>query len=259
MRTIAFLALCVSAVLLVSVFVFPADAYTANNGQLSQGKLSENSPEIIQALKTHTISLAESQEARMNGVIRYIDCLDGGSVMELGWIREDYLTAASSIPLMETSAEINAARQDMQVKSVLFSDETANQIVRFGGDPDAMKAFINDSMQALDASSAKADTAHWLRLSDARLTVFDRSANDRNATLAALSEQGVDTAKAQEISNQINAERQELRLVLGHRGDETIKSENSRIKMLNLQFRSTIRECVARLAIQNQIAETNRR
>jgi hypothetical protein len=259
MRTIAFLALCVSAVLLVSVFVLPADAYTANNGQISQGKLSEDSPEIIQALRTHTIALAESQEARMNGVIRYIDCLNGGSVMELGWIREDYLTAASSIPLMETSPEINAARQDMQVKSVLFSDETANQIVRSGGNPDAMKAFINDSMLALDESSTKTDATHWLRLSDARLVVFDRSAGNRNATLAALSEQGVDITKAHGISNQINEERKELRLVLGNRGDETIKSENSRIKMLNLQFRSAIRECRARLAIQNQIAETNMR
>jgi len=259
LRTITFLALCVSAVLLVSIFVLPADAYSAHNAQVSQGTLSEDSPEIIQALKSNTVYLGESQEARMNGVIRYIGCLSQGSVIELGWIREDYLTTASSIPLMDSSAEIDAARQDMQAKSVLFSDETANQIARSGGDPDAMKAYINDSMQALDASTGTANATHWLRSANARMIVFERSARDRNATLAALSEQDVDIAKAQGISDQINGERQELQLVLGHRGEETIKSENSRIRMLNLQFRSAIRECRARLVIQNQIAETNMR
>jgi hypothetical protein len=258
-RTIAVLALAVSLALLISIFIWPANAYVADPGSvISQQKPAEDSPEIIRMLQSHTVYLAESQEARMNGVIRYIDCISHGSgVTELSWIKEDYLATASSIPLMDTSAEIRAARQEMQDKSILFADETANQITRSDGDAESMKAFISDAMQELDKSAGDSNASHWFRTGDARLTLFDRSAGDRNTTLALLSGQGADVAKARELSDLIVAERPVLKNVVFHKSDATLKSENSRLKLLNQQFRNTIRECRVTLAVRNQVAEIN--
>jgi hypothetical protein len=209
-------------------------------------------------LQSHTVFLSESQEARMNGVIRYIDCASHGSgVTELSWVKEDYLAIASSISLMDTSAEIRAARQEMQDKSVLFADETANQITRSGGSTDAMKRFINDAMQEPDGSGADSNTTHWLRTSDARLTLFDRSAGDRNATLAELAGQGADVAQARAVSDRINAERMSLKSAIFHKGEATIKSENSKLKLLNQQFRNAVRECKVTLAVRNKVMEIN--
>jgi hypothetical protein len=258
-RTIAILALAVSLALLVSIFVWPANARVADPGSvISQQKPAEDSPEIIRMLQSHTVYLAESQEARMNGVIRYIGGISHGSgVMELRWIQEDYLATASSIPLMETSAEIKAARQEMQDKSVLFSDETANQMTRSGGDAEAMKACINDATQELDRSSGDSNATHWLQTGGALLILFDRSTGDRNTTLSLLYGQGADVTKASDFSDRILAERPMLKNVVFHKGDATLKSENSRLKLLNQQFRNAIRECRYSLAIRNQVAEIN--
>ena len=253
--------LAISLILFVvgSLLVIPAGALSGDISKPgSQGQLAENSPEILSALKAHSLSMGESQEARMNGVIRYIDCIGQGSVIEeLGWIQEDYLTAAASIPLMKTSAEINSARQDMQVNSVLFSDETANRLVRLGGNAGSMKDYINDSEQLFEAASANKSAHHWLESGNARLIIFDKSAGNRNLTLADLSNGGIDITKAKTISDAISRERPVLQEIVNHKGEITIRAENGKLRILNLQFRSAIRECRAKLVIKNQVAVIN--
>ena len=225
-------------------------------GQLnSQNYLAKDDPQIIAALKSHIVYIAESQQARMNGVIRYAGTISNSSgVEELRWIQEDYLTAASSIPLMYTSDQINAARLDMQDQSVRFSDETANQLVVFNGNADSMRAFINDSMKGFDDSFNDPNHTQWLTTARARLTVFNESANDRNATLFALKAQGVDVNRAEKISDEINAEHTELMSVLMHKGDVTIEQVNSKIRVLNQDFRNAIRDYRANMQVQVQFA-----
>lgn len=252
-------ALSLVFVILGSILVIPAGAVAADrNTPGSTSTPAEDSPEIISALKSHILVMGESQEARMNGVIRYIDCISRGSATEeLIWIQEDYLTAVTSIPLMQTSADITLTRQDMQANSVRFSDETANRLAQLDGNPGTMKDYINDSLQRLEALHENKSARNWLKSEDARLTIFDRSAGNCNLTLSDLAMKGIDVARAKMISETINAERPVLSEIIGKKNDISIRAENGRLKILNQQFRSAIRECRAKLAIKNQIAVTN--
>lgn len=242
--------------LFIALLVPMVTVVSGDTGPLnSQNYLTKDDPQVIAALKSHTVYIAESQQARMNGVIRYTDNISNGSgTEELRWIQEDYLSAASSIPLMFTSDEINAARADMQDQSVRFSDETAHQLVAFGGNVDSMRDFTNDSLKGFDDSFNDPNHTQWLSTARARLTVFNESANDRNVTLSELRAQGIDVTQAETISDEINAEHTELISVLRHDGDMTIEEVNSKIKMLNQDFRNTIREYRADMQVRDQFA-----
>ena len=238
-------------VILIALLAPLASAASLN----SQNYLAKDDPQIIASLKDHLVYLGESQQARMNGVIQYVNTISNGSgIDDLQWIQDDYLVAASSIPLMYTSDQINAARNEMQYQSVRFSDETADQLVMFNGNVDSMREVINDSMQGFDESFNDPNRTPWLTTARARLTVFNESANDRNVTLSALRAQGVDVTRAEKISEEINAEHAELINVLMHKGDLTIEQFNSKIKMLNQDFRNTIRDYRANMQIQARFA-----
>jgi hypothetical protein len=240
--------------LLISLLPPLVSAASGDSNSLnSQDYLAKDDPQIVAALKSHVVYLGESQQARMKGVIQYADSISNGSGIDnLQWIKEDYLTAASSIPLMYTSDEINIARNEMQAESIIFADETANQLVMFNGNVESMRGFINNSLQGLDDTFNDPNHTPWLRTARARLTIFNESANDRNMTLNILKVQGVDVTKAEKISDEINAEHPALMSVLMHKGDLTIHQVNSKIKMLNQDFRNVIREYRANMQIQSQ-------
>jgi len=220
--------------------------------------LAEDSPEIISALKNHIAFVGESQEARMDGVIRYVDTLSGGEgVLDLEWIQEDYLTAASSIPLMYTAHEINTAREEMGAQSLNFANTAQDQVVMFKGNFNTMKDYINDSMQSLSDSFSSSNDPSWLVKGNARLEVFNASSFERNATITELAQQGVDVTKARQISDQIDAQRTNLEHALVHSQNTTIQSVNSEIKMLNQQFRNTILDYRANLKIATSAAAIN--
>jgi hypothetical protein len=229
--------------ILAGIFIPLAGALSENTPNLNTriSYLARDSPDIIATLKDHTVFLAGSQQARMDGIIRYVGRLSNDSaVSDLQWIEEDYLTAASSIPMMYSSDEINLARKDMQEQSVRFSDETGIRLAMLGGNYDTMMAYVNDSMQALNSSLSDKNSTPWLTSGRARLKVFLNSSEERNATLADLSRQGVDISQALEISENIDAEQLALQDALAHRGDDTIRIVNGRIRILNQNFRSTV-------------------
>jgi len=218
--------------------------------------LAKDDPQIIAALKSNVVYVGESQQARMNGVIRYIDSISNGTgTDELRWIQEDYLTAASTIPLLYTSDKINSARKEMQDQSVLFSDTSADEMVLFGVNTSTMRSFINSSMKDFDASFNDPNRTPWLTTGRARLIVFNDSANGRNSTLANLSSKGIDVSEAQNLSDSINAEYGDLLNALSHKGGVSVSAVNSRIKILNQGFRDSIRRSYATLKIQSQTAE----
>ena len=110
----------------------------------STGPLDKDNPELISVLKTHTAYVGVMQQARMDGVIAYIDRIsDGAGTTNLRWIQDDYLTAASSIPLLYTSDEITAAREEMRAQSIRFSDETNTQMAAFNGNDADLRASTN--------------------------------------------------------------------------------------------------------------------
>ena len=238
---------------LTALFVPLVGAMTDTSTQ----PLAEDSPAIISALKNHIVFVGESQEARMDGVIRYVDTLSNGEgMLDLEWIQEDYLTAASSIPLMYTAHEINTAREEMGTQSLNFANRAQDQVVFFKGNFNTMKDYINDSMQALSDSFSSKDPS-WLAKGNARMAVFNASSFERNATLMELAQQGVDVTKARQISSQIDAQRKNLEHALVHSQNATIQSVNSDIKMLNQQFRGTILDYRANLKIVTAAAAIN--
>jgi len=236
---------------LIALFVPVASAFGENLPQ----PLAENSPAIISALKNHIVYVGESQEARMKGIIRYVDVISNGAGnIDLEWIQEDYLTQASSIPLMYTAREINDAREEMGKQSLNFANAAQDQVVFFNGNFNTMKDYVNDSMIALSDSFVPAKDPSWLARSGARLAVFNASSFERNTTISDLARQGIDVTKAREISDQIDAQRTNLENALAHRKNVTIQSVNSDIKFLNQQFRNAVLDYRAQLQIKISVA-----
>ena len=130
--------------------------------------------------------------------------------------------------------------QDLQVQTRLFSEETKAQMVMFNGSTDAMRGSISVSTQAVEASFTNMKDSLWLARDTARLTVFNTYSRKRDELITGLSAQGVDTSIAQKISDQIAAERSDLKTALFTKQDGAIQNVNSGLKDLNRQFRDII-------------------
>ena len=239
-RTI--LCLCTVFVCIIAITVPLVGAATITTPQAGEhGYLARDNPELISSLKLHVAYLGETQQARMDGVIRYIDSISAGKgTYNLQIIEEDYMTTASSIPFMHTADEIDAAREDLQVQTRLFSEETKAQMVMFNGSTDAMRGSIGASTQAVEASFTNMRDSLWLARDTARLTVFNTYSQKRDELIAGLSAQGVDTSIAQKIADQIDAERSDLKTALFTKHEGAIQNVNIGLKDLNRQFRDII-------------------
>jgi hypothetical protein len=221
----------------------------------STGPLNKDSPELISVLKTHTAYVGVMQQARMNGVIEYIDRIsDGAGTTNLRWIQDDYLAAASSISLLYTSDEITAAREEMRAQSIRFSDETKTQMAAFNGNDADLKASTNETQADAEDNFSRMPGSTWLKKGSARLAAFNTSAEKRVALLLTLSKKGADITEASKLSDQIDAKRIELQEVVVKNKNGAVLSLNSGIARLNSQFRTTVDESLKNREIQLQAA-----
>jgi len=221
----------------------------------STDPLDRDRPENIAALKNHIAYVGESQEARMDGVISYINTISGSAgAGKLQQIRDDYLAAAATIPVMQTADQINSLRDDMCSQTRLFAEETRAQMVMFNGTPDGMRETADASMNAFDVSLNRMTDPLWLSRDSARVVVFNREAQERNFTIMSLKDKGVDITQAQQISDQIDAKRSDLEAALRNNKDGAITKVNTGIKSLNQDFRNTIGAYQTNLAIQMKSA-----
>ncbi|MGA2918744.1 hypothetical protein [Methanoregula sp.] len=210
-----------------------------------------DNPELISAFKLHTAYLGQGQEARMDSVISYIDNISGGTgTSNLEQIEDDYLVIASSIPLMTTNAEITRARDDMRVQTQLFSEDTKAQLVMFNGSTDDMRANIATSEQAANSTITNFTDSLWLAKDSARLTIFNTDSQQRALLLLSLDRQGIDTTLARNISDQIDAQRASLQDSLTNNSADSLVTVNTGIRMLNRQFRKTVEDSQAAMAIE---------
>jgi hypothetical protein len=217
----------------------------------SKDPLDRDRPENIAALKTHIAYVGSSQEARMDGVIAYINNISGNAGIEnLQQIRDDYLSAAASIPVMQTADQINGLRDDMCTRTRQFSDETKAQMILFNGTPEGIKQAADASVNAFDLSLNGMTNPLWLSRESARVTIFGRESQERNFTLRSLSDKGMDISQAQEISDQIDAKRSDIEAALRNQQGEAMTQANTAIKGLNQQYRNTISGYRTTLAIQ---------
>jgi len=238
----AILVVCaIAACLLVVMIPYAGAATGTGTSSASSGYLARDNPEFISAEKLHVAYLGEVQQARMDGVIQYIDLISGGKgSISLRMMQEDYMMAVSSIPFMHTADEIEATRDDMRVQTQLFAEETKAQIVMFNGSTSTMRNYSSASMQTVEASFDNLEDSLWLARDTARLTVFNTYSDKRDQVIAELSAQGIDTALAKNISHQIDARRVELQAALAKKQAGTIQNVNSGLKALNWQFRDAL-------------------
>jgi flagellar biosynthesis GTPase FlhF len=209
---------------------------------VSKDPLAENNPEIIAALKTHIAYVGQSQQARMDGVIAYIDRISGGNgTSSLRDIEDDYMETASSIPVMQTADEITEARGELRTQTQLFSEETKAQMVMFNGSTDDMRGAINASAQPMENSSSTLKESLWLAKDTARITVFNKESQERTALLSTISKQGIDTSHARNISEQIDTQRSAIQKALADNSARSLKAANSGLKSLNHQFRGVVK------------------
>nr|WP_319376898.1 hypothetical protein [uncultured Methanoregula sp.] len=221
----------------------------------SKDPLARDSPENIAALKTHIAYVGTSQEARMDGVIAYINNISGSSGAEkLQQIRDDYLEAAASIPVMQTADQINALRDDMCTQTRLFADEARVQVVIFNGTPEDMRKTADASINAFDLSFNGMTDPLWLSRESARVTIFNRESEERNFTIRSLNDKGIDITQARQIADQIDAKRSDLEAALRTRQGEAMTKANTGIKTLNQEFRNTVGTYRANLEIQMKSA-----
>ena len=217
----------------------------------STGPLDQDNPEILSVLKTHTAYVGVMQQARMDGVIAYVDQIsDGAGTTNLRWIQDDYLTASSSISLLYTSDELTAAREEMRAQSIRFSDETKNQMAAFNGSDTDMRASTNATEADAETTFARMPGSVWLIKGSARLAEFNTSAEKRTALLLTLARKGVDITEARNLSDQIDAKRTELQQVVVNNKNGAVLSLNSGIAKLNSQFRTTVDESLKDREIQ---------
>ena len=224
-----------------------------NGGEIpsSSDPLYRDRPENIAALKTHIAYVGESQEARMDGVIAYVSNISGSAgIGRLQQIRDDYLAAAATIPVMQTSDQINALRDDMCSQTKLFAEETMTQIVLFNGTSEGMRETTGASMNAFEISFNSMTNPLWLSRDSARIVAFNRESEERNFTLRSLSEKGIDITLARQISDQIDAKRSDVEAALRNNQDGAILKVNTGIKSLNQQFRNTVSDYRTNLEIQ---------
>jgi hypothetical protein len=240
-----------------SLFLVIAASAIVENIEIPASKdpLARDSPENIAALKTHIAYVGTSQEARMDGVIDYISNISGtAGVEKLQNIRDDYLVAAASIPVMQTADQINSLRDDMCAQTRLFAEEAKVQMVIFNGSPEGMRETADASIMAFDISLTSMTDPLWLSRDSARVKVFNRESQERNATIKSLSEKGIDITQARQISDQIDAKRSELESALRNKQGEAMTKFNTGIKTLNQQFRNTVGTYQTNLEIQMKSA-----
>ena len=228
--------LCVISVIAPMVSALPDAAQSG-----SENTIIQDDAELLSSLKLHAAYIGKIQQARMDGVIQYIDRISKGTgSARLQQIQEDYLMAAFSIPIMRTVDEISTAREEMRQQSILFADETNTQIMIFNGTTDEMRANANSNMQIVEGTFNSIMYSSWLASETTRLTVFNQSAERRSAILDTLSKQGLDISQARNLSDRIDVQHSELEDALLQNRDGALLSITSGLKQLNQQFRNAI-------------------
>ena len=242
---------------LSALFVPVAGAVISGTGQSGgQSYVIQDSAELISPLKMHIAYVGKTQQARMDGVITYIDRISGGTgTAGLRQIQEDYLTAAFPVPVMRTVEEITEAREEMRRQSILFVDETNVQLAMFNGSSDDMRSSAEAAVHPVEESFSCLKYSSWLASQTTRFTVFNQSSERRTAILEDLSLHGMDVTYPSNLSAQIDAQYAELEDALLQNRDGVLVPINSGLKILKQQFRATVEGYRMNLQAQMKAAD----
>ena len=230
--------------LFIGAFLVPvAGASTQGTNQSTSGNtVIQDSAELISPLKMHVAYIGKTQQARMDGVISYIDGISNGTrTAGLRQIEEDYLTATFPVPVLRTVDEITQAREEMRHQSILFSDETNAQMAKLNGSIADMRSSINAAVDPVESYSS-VQYSTWLASETTRSMVFNQSKERRTASLTDLSLHGMDVSYPENLSAQIDTRQAAFEDALLKNRDKDVLSINGELKILKQQFRATLEE-----------------
>lgn len=229
--------LCLCAVfacaILVAVPLVSAAGTTLANAR--------DDPQLLSGLKFHVAYYGELQQAQMDGTIRYINIITNGSgIYTLQNYEEDYLVAASTIPLFTTADDINDARDTMQTSTSKFSEETKSLMLKYDGKSEMLNRWVNVSVNDTESAIGRLNGTYWLASNTSRLMVFNMYSAQREALLTGLEDKGLNVTDAREISSAINDQRDSLKTAVLKKDVTTIKDLNNQIGEQNKKFRNLI-------------------
>ena len=242
---------------LSTLFVPVAGAVTQSTGRSgNQSYVIQDSAELISPLKMHIAYVGKTQQARMDGVITYIDRISGGTGTDsLRQIQEDYLTAVFPVPVMRTIEEITGAREEMRRQSILFADETNVQMAVFNGSTADMRSSAEAALHPVEESFNCLKYSSWLASQTTRFMVFNQSSERRTEILDDLSLHGMDVSYPKTLSTQIDAQHAELENALLQNRDGVLLSINSGLRLLKQQFRTSVEGYRMNLQAQMKAAD----
>lgn len=240
--------LCVCIVLFGIIAAVPvAAASTQPNAR--------DDPQLLSGLKTHIGHYGEVQQAQMDGTIRYINIITNGTgIYSLQNYEEDYLAAASSVPLMTTADDISAARDTMQDKTRKFAAETQDKMMKYNGKPADLGRYVNTSVSLAEDSIRQANGSSWLARNTSRLVVFNMYSYQRTAILDDLQNRGLNVTDARTISDAIDGQRPALRDAVLNQKTGTLKETNRAIDEQNRKFRTLVSGYYGQVQLQSAIA-----
>jgi len=249
------LIVCVCVIISIAALL-PATCAAADLRMLNSSDYAPQDNLVqIAAIKTHVAYVGEAQQARMDGVIRYIDAISNGTgSFGLRMIKQNYMATVSSVPLMFTASEVAVARNTLKDQSRKFSDETLAKMNAFNGSPERLKSSINSSLSAFDDSLASVPAPLWLAQGSARVLVFNDSSRERGHMLAQLSAAGVDITQARQISAEIDAKFPDVQAAIAGGKKGSIQEVNRAIWGLTQQFRAVVGEYQDSLKIQAAVS-----
>ena len=246
----------VALCLLTLMLVVPLASAVVNSDTLPASKDPNyaDRPAAIVTLKNHVAYIGELQDARMAGVIKYIGNIStGNGTVELEEIRDDYLVALSTIPLMQTSDEIVKARDGLRTYTTEFSEVTQEQMSRYKGNSKSLLLSTRASVNAADGDIIRHNGTLWLADEAARLTVFNRDSMQRTRMIGTLTNHSVDTRIIQNLSEQIDAQRPSLQGALTNKSITSLKLTNEKIRVLTKEYRDTVQKARAAWALQTKL------
>lgn len=215
---------------------------------------SADRPEATASLKNHVAYVCELQDARMGGVIRYIGNISNGNgTTALEQMRDDYLVAASSIPLLQTNAEIVKARDSLRTYTSKFSEEAKARVAQYNGNNEALLIYTRAAVNGADASILRSNGTLWLASPSARMAVFNQDSMKRTQQIGFLANRSIDTKKIQNLSEQIDAKRPALEKALATKSPTLMKTTNEEIRVLTREYRSTVEAARAAWAFQTKL------
>jgi len=211
-------------------------------GAAESGPSWASSPEHIAALQAYAAYSGELYKAKMDGAIRYIGSLNGSAgTTGLGSDEQQFLATVASVPSMTTNDAVMQALGSMKSEIAMFRSDLGTAMTTDKGSAPALRAAINASVSADQATIQNLETAYWTLREKSRLDEFSYNDGRRTGLISNLSARGASVIPAQDTENRIRQLQSELQAGFSTRNESGLKDANDQLDALNAQFIKEVR------------------